>query len=417
MKTAIRILLPVMMITLNAKPLKSQWVRTNGPAANYIGSLFVHDRYLHAGTGSGSFITANNGDSWSEMNNGLTNLNVTEYTATRGGPGGDYLFAATWGGVFRSTNNGNRWFSVSAGITEPALWSIAAKNIRIYAGSVYGAFCSTNNGDLWVSSGLNGLVIYAFEFIPTHAGDTMLCAGTFGTGVYISRDDGTNWNPVNSGLTNNAVFDLAVQYDESGNTNLFAGTNGGVFVLHESDTTWNRASAGLTNSRVLALSVKGVNIFAGTEGGGVFLSTNNGEIWKTINENLTNEDVSSLAISDSFLFAGTIGSGVYRRPLAEIISSASESSAEIPARFCLKQNYPNPFRHSTTIEYELSEDGYAVVKVYDLFSREIITICDGVQKSGRHEMNFDGKDLPAGTYIYKLETGSIAKNKIMSIMK
>jgi len=52
----------------------------------------------------------------------------------------------------------------------------------------------------------------------------------------------------------------------------------------------------------------------------------------------------------SNLFAGT-DDGIWRRPLSEMITSAEETRANMPALFCLEQNYPNPLNAATVIKY------------------------------------------------------------------
>ena len=56
---------------------------------------------------------------------------------------------------------------------------------------------------------------------------TNIFAGTFGGGVFLSTDNGSNWTAVNNGLTNTDVRSLLVS-----GTNIFAGTLGwwGVFI-------------------------------------------------------------------------------------------------------------------------------------------------------------------------------------------
>jgi len=74
-----------------------------------------------------------------------------------------------------------------------------------------------------------------------------------------------------------------------------------------------------------------------------------------------------------------------------------------PRDFVLYQNYPNPFNPLTTIEFVLPEDGKAVLKVYDLLGREVITIFDGEAKAGRPEKAvLDASRLASGIYIARL---------------
>jgi Secretion system C-terminal sorting domain len=161
----------------------------------------------------------------------------------------------------------------------------------------------------WIqTNGPSGGYVFCFG-----VSDTNLYAGTSGAGVFLTTNRGTDWEEVNSGLTNNSVQDLTVL-----GTNLFAGTYGaGVFRITINDTNWSAVNTGLTNDSVLALAVYNTNLYAGTWGGGVFVSTDNGALWTGINSGLSNILVQALAVSDTNLFAGTYGGGVFRTAINE----------------------------------------------------------------------------------------------------
>ncbi|MCC6551058.1 MAG: carboxypeptidase regulatory-like domain-containing protein [Ignavibacteriaceae bacterium] len=78
---------------------------------------------------------------------------------------------------------------------------------------------------------------------------------------------------------------------------------------------------------------------------------------------------------------------------------------DIPEKFALLSNYPNPFNPSTTIEFALAERSDITLKVYDLFGREIAVLASGSYSAGRYTVPFDGSSHASGVYIYKLSYG------------
>ena len=70
----------------------------------------------------------------------------------------------------------------------------------------------------------------------------------------------------------------------------------------------------------------------------------------------------------------------------------------------LHANYPNPFNPTTTITFDLPVQQQASLEVYDLMGRKIEMLVDGVLPAGRHEFNFDARQLASGMYIYRLTT-------------
>lgn len=90
---------------------------------------------------------------------------------------------------------------------------------------------------------------------------------------------------------------------------------------------------------------------------------------------------------------------------------------KISSAFTLGQNYPNPFNPKTMISFELPEDSYIELKVFDLLGREIRNIATGNQKSGIYQVEFDGENLSSGVYIYQLKAGNQVVSKKMFLMK
>ena len=84
---------------------------------------------------------------------------------------------------------------------------------------------------------------------------------------------------------------------------IFAGTFGsGVFLSTNNGTSWS--AVGLSNSQVLSVTVMGSIIFVGTLDGGIFLSKDNGTSWSAVDSGLTNLDIRSLVVSGRNMFQG-----------------------------------------------------------------------------------------------------------------
>ncbi|MBZ0203151.1 MAG: T9SS type A sorting domain-containing protein [Ignavibacteria bacterium] len=90
---------------------------------------------------------------------------------------------------------------------------------------------------------------------------------------------------------------------------------------------------------------------------------------------------------------------------------------EIPNRFSLNQNYPNPFNPSTTIKYQLPENSFVKLAIFDALGREIQTLVNENKPAGNYEISFDGLNLSSGIYFYKIEAGSFRDVKKMMLIK
>lgn len=94
-----------------------------------------------------------------------------------------------------------------------------------------------------------------------------------------------------------------------------------------------------------------------------------------------------------------------------------EPISEIATQFWLKQNYPNPFNPVTKIVYNLPTEAEVTVKVFNLLGQEVRTLVNGIQNRGKYEVNFDGKDLASGMYIYVIEANTFEGNHFRDVKK
>ncbi|MCH7495041.1 MAG: T9SS type A sorting domain-containing protein [Candidatus Marinimicrobia bacterium] len=86
---------------------------------------------------------------------------------------------------------------------------------------------------------------------------------------------------------------------------------------------------------------------------------------------------------------------------------AAESNRNINIRNLSSSAYPNPFNPTTTISYELPSGGHVELKVLDIFGREVVTLKNGNESSGRYSVRWNGKNrngetAASGMYFYRL---------------
>ena len=93
-----------------------------------------------------------------------------------------------------------------------------------------------------------------------------------------------------------------------------------------------------------------------------------------------------------------------------------------PTQTRLFENYPNPFNHSTEIQYELHQAGHVRIRIFDMLGREIRPLVDAWQSAGEYKIQWDGKSrdgrvVPSGVYVYVLKTGPIVLKRKMILVQ
>ncbi len=104
------------------------------------------------------------------------------------------------------------------------------------------------------------------------------------------------------------------------------------------------------------------------------------------------------------------------KPVQKTTAGTEEQSRGLPGRFALYQNFPNPFRQTTTIKYQLPVEAMVNLKVYDVTGRMVKKLVGNQQKPGYYTLTWDGKaddgqKAATGVYFYRLETKDYKSTK------
>jgi hypothetical protein len=110
--------------------------------------------------------------------------------------------------------------------------------------------------------------------------------------------------------------------------------------------------------------------------------------------------------------------GVYTTPATP--ARLTPQSAQLPVRFALGQNVPNPFSGTTTIQFELPQSSRVRIEVFDLLGRRIRTLTDVEWPAGYHAVEWDrrddgGRELHSGVLVYRMTAGSFRDQRKMVI--
>lgn len=95
---------------------------------------------------------------------------------------------------------------------------------------------------------------------------------------------------------------------------------------------------------------------------------------------------------------------------------------ELPTRYELAQNFPNPFNPITTIRYALPMESEVSLIIYDVLGQRVRTLVSGSQGVGYYNAVWDGRDdagmaVASGVYIYRLTAGEFTQVHKMILMK
>lgn len=268
------------------------------------------DVILASGDWCGVYRSINNGDSWTNDSNNLSNQIVKCLESN-----GSIVIAGTKVGLFVSVDKGKTWSNANSGLRDSSILSLAATGSRVFAGTADGIYYSSDTvwhwtkcGSLpqgWVASmaviGQNIFAACAYGFF--HSSDTGITwsevqlddpseriqsitvngtrvyAGTMSGNIYSSSDSGRSELKIGAGI---GIRDNIIQSLQFDGTTLIAGTRVGIYRSSDSGKSWILSSKGITATFVTGFATRGSDLFASTNTSGIFISRDSGLTWNPV---------------------------------------------------------------------------------------------------------------------------------------
>ena len=143
--------------------------------------------------------------------------------------------------IFFSSQIFAQWNKIEE-ITSPFVYSAIFDGDDYFVGGD-SLYISRDRGSTWQASAPTGQTIELTAILKF--GD-IIYLGTYGSGVYISSNNGDSWLPFNSGLGSYAEF--AKKFVSSGDTIIYATDGGGVYILIPGSNSWQQYNENLPSN-------------------------------------------------------------------------------------------------------------------------------------------------------------------------
>jgi hypothetical protein len=96
---------------------------------------------------------------------------------------------------------------------------------------------------------------------------------------------------------------------------------------------------------------------------------------------------------------------------------------DLPQRFALGANVPNPFNPTTAVPYDVpAGGGHVSIRIYDVAGRLVKTLVDARRPAGRHRVVWDGRNqagdpAASGVYFTQMRADGFVQNRKMVLLK
>ena len=96
--------------------------------------------------------------------------------------------------------------------------------------------------------------------------------------------------------------------------------------------------------------------------------------------------------------------------------------AGLPTEFALHHNYPNPFNPITNIKYDIPENTFVRLSIYNMLGQHVVDLVNEDQAPGFYHLqwnglNKNGTPVGSGMFIYRLTTPEFSKSGKMTYLK
>lgn len=402
------------------------------------GTLVVGGAFSSAGGQAASRIVRWDGTAWSPIGDGFnaTVLALETY-------GGELIAAGNFthsGGLVRNHVarwDGSAWQPLGTGINGPV------HALEVYGGDLYagGQFTSAGgvpvnnvaswNGTSWsdVGGGVTPQLgnVAQVRALIEHDG-VLVVGGAFDYAGGVTRRmvaawNGTAWASMGSGFWGFSETTMIRDFTTWGGLLVAGGdfTQAGGIFGNRYVSVWNGSgwgSVGNVGTAVACVAVCDSILLAGA---GSDVHYWNGAEWDTLGGGMSSW-VNDLAVYQNDLLVTGSFSAAGSTPSLHMAKWGMEQVGIIDVRPILPMHaFPNPFRASTTVAFELEEPGEVELAIFDVGGRRRAVLATGYHRAGFHETPWRGVDeagrpLPAGQYYLLLETpGGRATRKLTRI--
>jgi photosystem II stability/assembly factor-like uncharacterized protein len=391
--------------------LNAGWTTQSSGTTNLLYSVHFADENNGWAVGRNGTIlhTTNGGNNWVSQVSGTTAFLHTVYFTDRSN-GWVVGGSSVSGIILHTTNGGDNWeVRADGGFSYLQAVYFTNRTHGCAVGYVGVVLQTTDGGAQWVRRQSDTFSwLRAVHFSDKAHGWAVGAGG----GITHTTNHGKTWTAQSSGLINdlNSVF-----FVDSNNGWVVGGyPNTGGHILHTTDggDIWSEQSWSGDWLYSVCFTNESTGWAVGINGT-IASTTDAGNTW-TLDSTVTSEWLWSVQFIDENTGWAVGDGGTILRYSTDSSEQTSpgitprKDNRELTERSTsgLEQNFPNPFNPSTVIRFQVEDEGWVSLTVFDLLGRTVATLADERLTPGQHTRAFNAVGLPSGVYFYRLKTPS-----------
>lgn len=131
---------------------------------------------------------------------------------------------------------------------------------------------------------------------------------------------------------------------------------------------------------------------------------------------LNSENKNNVCSCENVVLAGKNG-GSFDNVKA-IYADHQNTQISTPMQTKVRGNYPNPFNPTTTIAFDLADNGLVSIVIYDIQGRKVSELFNGELSQGfNHQYNWDASSVASGKYFAVITAPNFTDTINMTLLK
>ena len=138
-------------------------------------------------------------------------------------------------------------------------------------------------------------------------------------------------------------------------------------------------------------------------------------------------------VEQSLITSDVDGNLVIDRPLIKdypivvrvsgaITTDVQPDDIEIPTKYSLNQNFPNPFNPTTQISFDLPKQSQVTISIFNSAGQLVRRLVNSDYEAGSHNIVWNsrddlGKPVANGLYLYTIRASGFVRTKKMVMLK
>ena len=243
----------------------------------------------------------------------------------------------------------------------------------------------------------NGQAITSIAINPDDANKVIVTLGNYGNENYVLyAEDGITFTSVQNGLPTCPVYSSAIIKDfKKNNVVYMIGTEKGIYTSNDLKN-WT-ADKEVVNVPIMEIKQQ---LLENHDPRYIYLYDEVGEVTSIEYSSIKNQGI---------VYVATYGRGLYKcedympeRASESIIENTTSSTRALEMSI-----YPNPVVSEATIKFDVEATATVSYQIYDLSGRMVQSATLGNYGQGTHSANFNVDGLSNGTYIVRVQAGSV----------